>query len=263
MSGYRHESNTELVGLGIANLVTPFFQGLPSTGVIARTSTNVRAGAHSPIAGIIHALTVLLVMLFAASLVGHVPLAALAGVLMVVCWYMAEFRHWPHILKAGRSDAFLLPVAFLLTAFVGLTEAILVGVVLAMFFFVKRMSDLTEIKQDVSTADKETQTIPSGVLVYRVRGPFFFGAATLIRGLETTTDVRFMILRLSEVPFIDATAAHSLRELAAYHRRHGGRLMLSDITERVREDLQRNHLLADIGSDMIFENYDQALALTV
>ena len=264
MTGHRHDSNSELIGQGIANVVTPFFQGLPVTGVIARTSTNVRAGARTPIAGIIHALTVLVIMLLAAPLVGHVPLAALAGVLIVVCWYMAELRHWPHILKAGRGDAILLPIAFLLTAFIGLTEAILVGVVLGMFFFVKRMADATAIERHAN-GDSErigSAKIPAGVEVYSVRGPFFFGAATLIRDLDgaTNTPSTIMILRLDGVPFIDATAAFSLRELAATLRQRGGRLLLSDVDARVRADVTAHNLLEDLGHDAVFTRLDQALA---
>jgi SulP family sulfate permease len=263
MTGNRHDSNSELIGQGVANLVTPFFQGLPATGVIARTSTNVRAGAQTPIAGLIHALTVLLIMLVAAPLVGHIPLAALAGVLLVVCWHMAELRHWPHILKAGRGDAFLLPIAFLLTAFIGVTEAILVGVVLAMFFFVKRMADATEVEQHRRSASDVagTPAIPAGVEVYSVRGPFFFGAATLIRDLEgdTTDQPRTLVLRLGGVPFIDATAAFSVRELAAALRRRGGRLVLAEVDGRLRRDLARHDLIADLGAEAVHERLDDAL----
>ena len=263
MSGKRHDSNSELIGQGVANLVTPFFQGMPVTGVIARTSTNVRAGARTPIAGIIHALTVLVIMLLAAPLVGHVPLAALAGVLLVVCWHMAELRHWPHILKAGRGDAFLLPIAFVMTAFIGVTEAILVSVVLAMFFFVKRMADATEVERHRSTVSDVvgTPVIPPGVDVYSVRGPFFFGAATLIRDLEgdAGSPARTLVLRLDGVPFIDATAAYSLRELAAGLKRRGGRLVLAEVDERVSQDLKRHNLIDDLGADAVFSRLETAL----
>ncbi len=264
MTGHRHDSNSELIGQGVANLISPLFQGMPVTGVIARTSTNVRAGARTPIAGIIHAVTVLLIMLLAAPLVGHIPLAALAGVLLVVCWHMAELRHWPHILKAGRGDAFLLPIAFVLTAFIGVTEAILVGVTLGMFFFVKRMADATEVERLASSDSLGSglPVIPAGVEVYSVRGPFFFGAATLIRDLDSGTQgqATTLILRLEGVPFIDATAAFSLRELAATLRRRGGRLLLSEVTPRVRADLARHHLLQDLGTDAVFTRLELALA---
>jgi len=263
MTGHRHDSNSELIGQGLTNLVTPLFQGMPASGVIARTSTNVRAGGKTPIAGIIHALTVLVIMLLAAPLVGHVPLAALAGVLLVVCWHMAELRHWPHILKAGRGDAFLLPIAFVMTAFIGVTEAIVVGVVLAMFFFVKRMADATEVERHRGSVSDAlgTPVIPPGVEVYSVRGPFFFGAATLIRDLEAgaTGPASTLVLRLDGVPFIDATAAFSLRELAAALKRRGGRLVLAEVDERARRDLERHDLIADLGADAVFKRLDTAL----
>ncbi len=263
MSGYRHDSNAELIGQGIANLASPFFQGLPATGVIARTSTNVRAGARTPVSGVVHAATVLLIMLLAGPLVGHIPLAALAGVLLVVCWHMAELRHWPHILKAGRGDAVLLPIAFLLTAFVGLTEAILVGVVLAMFFFVKRMGDATQVeKYGVQERSPALPPLPAGVEVYEVRGPFFFGAATLIRDLDSAGGraSRVMVLRLRLVPFIDATAAFSLRELATSLTARGARLLIADIHPRARHDLERNGISAAIGGDAIHAELEDALA---
>jgi SulP family sulfate permease len=263
MSGYRHDSNAELIGQGVANLVSPFFQGLPATGVIARTSTNVRAGGRTPVAGVVHSLTVLLIMLLASPLVAHIPLAALAGVLLVVCWYMAELRHWPHILKAGRGDAALLPIAFLLTAFIGLTEAILVGVVLAMFFFVKRMSDAAQVEK-YSAEDRSLALppVPAGVEVYEVRGPFFFGAATLIRDLDSSggKQSRVMVLRLRLVPFIDATAAFSLRELESSLRARGGRLLISDVHTRALHDLERNGISEAVGQDAIHADLEGALA---
>jgi len=262
MSGYRHDSNAELVGQGIANLVVPFFQGMPATGVIARTSTNVRAGARTPVAGVVHALTVLAIMLIAGPLVVHIPLAALAGVLLVVCWHMAELRHWPHILKAGRGDAALLPIAFLLTAFIGLTEAILTGVVLSMFFFVKRMSDAAQVeKYGAEDHSLALPPVPAGVEVYEVRGPFFFGAATLIRDLDRSSrqETRVMVLRLRLVPFIDATAAFSLRELDASLRARGGRLLISDIHTRALHDLERNGIASLVGQDALHGDLAGAL----
>jgi SulP family sulfate permease len=263
MSGFRHDSNAELVGQGIANLVVPFFQGMPATGVIARTSTNVRAGGRTPVAGVVHSLTVLLIMLLAGPLVVHIPLASLAGVLLVVCWYMAELRHWPHILKAGRGDAVLLPIAFLLTAFIGLPVAILVGVVLAMFFFVKSMSDTAQVEK-YSAEDRSIAlpAVPAGVEVYEVRGPFFFGAATLIRDLDSSShhQSRVMVLRLRLVPFIDATAAFSLRELDASLRSRGGRLLISDIHTRALHDLERNGICEAVGRDAIHADLEGALA---
>jgi SulP family sulfate permease len=265
LSGDRHDSNTELIGQGVANLATPFFAGLPATGVIARTSTNIRAGARSPVAGIVHAVAILLIMLAAAPLVVHIPMAALAGVLLSVCWGMAELRHWPHILRAGRSDAFLLPIAFGLTVLVDLTWAVTIGVLLAMFFFVKRMSDTTQIDRraaDSGSEEERAPELPAGVEVYDVRGPFFFGAATLIRDIDAQMGERprALILRLRNVPFIDATAAFSLRELHASCVRRGAELLLSDCHTRPLADLDRHGLLALLGEERVFGGYEAALA---
>jgi SulP family sulfate permease len=263
MSGDRHDSNTELIAQGVANLASPLIGGMPATGVIARTSTNIRAGARSPFAGVFHSLTVLAAVLAAGPLVGHVPLAALAGVLLVVCWSMAELRHWPHILKAGRSDAVLLPLAFVLTAFIGVTEAIEVCVVLAMFFFVKRMSEATEVERHTAPATDAGALPPiaPGVEVYSIRGPFFFGASTLIRDLDggAGAQPRVMVLRLGAVPFIDATAAFSLRELHATLLARGGRLLLSDVHARIAEDLRRNGLTDLLGADAAHADLAAAL----
>jgi SulP family sulfate permease len=263
MSGFRHDPDAELVGQGVANLVSPFFLGMPATGVIARTSTNVRAGARSPVAGIVHALTVLAIMLVAAPLVALVPLSALAGVLLVVAWHMAEFRHWPHLLRAGRGDAALLPIAFLLTAFIGLGQAVLVGVTLAMFFFVKRMADATQVEPHrPDHLPRDLPPIPAGVEVYEVRGPFFFGAATMIRDLDTAAGqrARFLVLRIGQVPFIDATAAFSLRELQSSLNRRGGRLILCEVQARTREDLDRHGIAHLLGADGIHADLHAALA---
>lgn len=265
MCGDRHDSNGELIGQGIANLVVPFFGVLPATGVIARTSTNIRAGARTPVAGIVHAAAVLLILVACAPLVRHVPMAALAGVLLVVCWHMAELRHWPHILRSRRSDAFLLPLATVLTVFAGLTLAVFSGVILAMFFFVKRMSECTQIERRAADSGSEAERaagLPKGVEVYEVRGPFFFGAATLIRDIDGMVgeEPRALILRLRNVPFIDATAAFSLRELHAGCRKRGAELILADCHTRPLADLDRHGLLQLIGEDRVFGGYEAALA---
>jgi SulP family sulfate permease len=251
LSGDRHHSDTELVAQGVANLLSPLFGGLPVTGVIARTSTNIRAGARTPVAGIVHALTILAAVLVAAPLVGHIPLAALAGVLLTVCWHMAEWRHWPHILKAGRSDAFLLPLACGLTVFLDLTWAVVVGVLLAMFFFVRRMAEATTVTRSRERTEAFlTEPLPAGIEVYEVRGPFFFGAATLLRDLDGQLGEhhRALILRLPQVPFVDATAAFGLRDLHASCARRGTRLILCEVGERASQDLRRHGIAALLGT---------------
>lgn len=264
MCGDRHDSNSELIGQGIANLIVPFFGVLPATGVIARTSTNIRAGARSPVAGIVHAIAVLFILVACAPLVRFVPMACLAGVLLVVCWYMAELRHWPHILKTKRSDAFLLPLATGLTIFAGLTMAVFSGVILAMFFFVRRMAECTQVERraaDSGDAEEPSLPLPKGVEVYEVRGPFFFGAATLIRDIDgmVGSEPRALILRLRNVPFIDATAAFSLRELHASCGKRGAELLLSDCHTRPLADLDRHGLLELLGEQRVFGSFEAAL----
>jgi sulfate permease, SulP family len=261
LSGDRHDSNTELVAQGTANIASSCFLGLPVTGVIARTSTNIRAGARTPVAGIVHAFTVLLIMVAAAPLVVHLPLACLAGILLTVCWFMAELRHWPHILKAGRGDAFLLPLAFVLTVGLDLTWAVVIGVLLSMFFFVKRMSDVTQIARQKDDG-MSTATRIKGVEVYEVNGPFFFGAATLIRDLEAMSSekTRVMILRLARVPFIDATAAFAVRELVSSCRKRGTTLMLCGVHAGPIRDLERHGLLELVGETNVHGDLDSAFA---
>lgn len=265
MSGYRHDSNTELIGLGAANMIVPFFSVLPVTGVIARTSVNIRAGARSPVAGIIHALALLIILVACAPLVAYIPMACLAGVLLVVCWHMAELRHWPYILKAERSDALLLPLATGLTIFMGLTMAVFSGVILAMFFFVRRMVENTQVERYTSNDSSEhalSANLPKGVEVYEVRGPFFFGAATLLRDIDDMfgKQSQVLILRLGNVPFVDATAGLSLKELLLSCQKRGATLVLSDLQARPHADLQRLGLIDLIGEQAVFDTYAAALA---
>ena len=264
MSGDRHDSNTELFGQGIANVFSPLFFGLPATGVIARTSTNIRAGARSPFAAMIHALVVLIIMVALASMVVHVPMACLAGVLFVVCWSMSEIRHWPHILHAGRSDAMLLPIAFLMTVMLDLTWAVIVGVLLSMIFFSRRMAETVSIEPITATNDQEGELlagVPTDVEVYDIRGPFFFGRATLIRDLdsESGTAPKVLILRMKQVPFIDATAAFSLRELISSTHRKGGKLIFCDMTVGGLRDLTQHRLHHDMQPDALSPDLATAL----
>ncbi len=248
LGGDRHDPDTELIAQGAANLISPWFGGLPVTGVIARTSTNIRAGARSPVAGIVHAVTVAAAILLCGPLLAHLPLACLAGVLFAVCWSMAELRHWPHILRAGRSDAFLLPLACCLTIFLDLTWAVVIGVLLAMFFFVRRMAETTRIDRDAPPSEVGlAAAVPAGVDVYAVRGPFFFGAATLLRDLDAQAGRRALVLRLREVPFIDTTAAFGLRELIASHRARGARVVVCELGAEATHDLTRHGLDTLLG----------------
>lgn len=256
MAKDRHDANTELIAQGIANLSSPLFGGLPATGAIARTATNIRAGARTPIAGLIHAATLLAISLLAAPLVAAIPMACLAGVLLVVAWGMSEFHRWPQLLRLGRSDALLLPLSFLLTVFVDVTVAVEVGVLLGMFFFVKRMIDVTQarkVTQDHTGTWAQSRQDPD-IEIFEVEGPFFFGTATMLRDLLHELHAQpphVLILRVRHVPFIDATAIASLRELLDDCRAQGVILLLADVRPAVSKVLKRSGLTEAIGPDRL------------
>lgn len=262
----QHHSDSELIGQGIANLVVPFFGGIPATGAIARTATNIRAGARSPLSGVIHAITLLLIMVVATPLVVHIPMAALAGILLVVAWYMSEIHHWPHILRGGRGDAFLLPLSFLLTVFIDLSVAVQVGVLLGMFFFVRRLSQAASVRiwgQGESGAlILGSDPIPSHIEVFEVDGPFFFGMAVHLRNLLEGLDSehRVLILRMRHVPFVDATAAAALRDLIGDCRRQHRQLILSGVGDDSHRDLQRHGIIQSLGRENVLKDIRAALA---
>ncbi len=255
MIGTRHRSNTELVAQGIANIVSPILGGIPATGALARTATNVRAGGRTPLAGIVHALTLLLILLLFGKWAAMVPLASLAAILVVVAYHMSEWRAFAGLLRAPRSDLVVLILTFILTIFVDLTVAVQVGIVAAALLFMRRMAELTriegvtdEIRDGVEDPDEITQVrkkkqvvggreIPSGVEVYAVNGPFFFGAAGKLK--EVMTEIgeppRALILRMRHVPAIDATGIHALEQMARACAHQGTRLIL---TELLREPME-------------------------
>lgn len=247
MTGSRHRANTELIAQGIANAGSAVFGGLPATGAIARTATNIRAGARSPFAGILHAGFLLAFVLIAAELAAYVPLPALAGVLVVVAWNMSDHGHFRHTLKlAPRGDKLVLLLTFGLTVFVDLTLAIEVGMVVAAFAFMHRMAQMVEvsagvelIERDESDSDDaareadrhQRDALPAGVEVYQISGPLFFGAANRLDGLmdQFFSKPRVFILRMRLVPFIDASGVHSLKGLAERCRREGIVLVVSGL----------------------------------
>jgi SulP family sulfate permease len=251
MAGTRHDSNQELIGQGIANLLSPLFGGFAATGAIARTATNVRNGATSPLAGIVHALTLVLVVVFAAPLAVHVPLAALAAILFVVAWNMSEARHFVKMTRrAPPADVVILLVTFGLTVFVDLIVAVNMGVILATLHFLRRMADSVEVQQ---VSDREIGqeisvqglSLPTGVLVYSVEGPFFFGAVeNFERALASThTEPKVLIIRLKRVPFMDITGLQTLEEVVRDLKRRHVRVILTEANERVRGKLERAGLL--------------------
>lgn len=227
MSGRRHRSNAELVAQGVANIGSSLFAGLPVTGTIARTATNVRAGAHGPVAGMLHALFLLVFMLVAAPLLALIPLAALAGVLAVVAWNMVEKPAIAALVRAGRGEAAVLAVTFLLTVFRDLTQAIVVGFALGAVLFIHRMGQAAEVRAEA--AGEDPRAPDPEVVIYRISGAFFFGAAASIGTvLDRISDThRAMVLDLTAVPFLDSTGANVIEGLAKKTARRGVRLYLA------------------------------------
>lgn len=266
MTGDRHDSSTELVAQGLANIGAALFGGIPATGAIARTATNIRAGARSPLAGIVHALTLVLFILVCAPLAARIPLASLAAVLMLVAWDMSEPQRFRRLLHAPRSDSVVLLATFLLTVLVDLTVAVEVGVVLAAMLFMKRMVELADIHpMPAPEAAAQGDPAPRGcprVLVYEIGGPLFFGVAQrfmdVIRFTRNAPDI--LVLRMCQVPSIDATGAEALETVVRQAQARGIRVVLSGVKPRVQTVFERMGTEALVGRENIFPDYDAALA---
>ncbi len=248
MSGTKHDSNQELIGQGLANIAVPFFGGFAATGAIARTATNIRNGATSPLAGIMHAITLIAVLLFLAPLASDIPLAVLAAILFVVAWNMSEVKHFAHLLKtAPIADRLILLITFVLTVFADLVVAVNVGMILAILHFLRRMSDavetlpVDETELHTELARHGIQHLPPDLLVYEIAGPMFFGAVeNFERALvQTQVDPKTLIIRLRRVPFMDITGIQVLEEVMQKLRLRGIRVMLCEGNERVLAKLQR------------------------
>ncbi len=258
MAGTRHDSNQELIGQGLANVVVPLFGGFAATGAIARTATNIRNGATSPLAGIMHAATLVAVLLFVAPLAAGIPLAVLAAILFVVAWNMSEARHFAHLLKtAPRADRVILLITFLLTVFADLVVAVNVGMVLAILHFLRRMADSVET-QPVAEAELRAElaqhglpALPRGLLVYEIAGPMFFGAVeNFERALvQTHTEPRALVIRLRRVPFMDITGIQTLAEVVGKLRARGVTVVLCEANERVKAKLERAGVIAAQDGD--------------
>jgi SulP family sulfate permease len=269
MAGTRHDSNQELIGQGIANVAAPLFGGFAATGAIARTATNVRNGGTSPIAGIVHAATLVLVLVLAAPLAADIPLAALAAILFVVSWNMSEARHFAKMVRrAPPADVVILLVTFVLTVFADLVVAVNIGVILAILQFLRRMAGSVQVQQMTSEqlarefSHEGFTELPPGVLVYAVEGPFFFGAVeTFERALASThTDPRILIVRLRWVPFIDVTGLQTLEEVIRdLHRRHV-RVMLTGANPTVAGKMRRAGIVDLVGADNVFGEFAEGLA---
>ena len=279
MIGGRHRSNGELVAQGVANIGSALFGGLPATGAIARTATNVRAGARSPIAGILHAAFILLFMLLLAPMMRYVPLAALAAVLLVVAWNMSEYQHFRHTMSAPKGDRLVLLLTFFLTVFFDLTIAIEAGIVVAAFVFMFRMAEAVEVSsgvhlldedgngtesQDSAHADMDQRAaLPKGVEAFQVNGPLFFGAANRLDNLldQFFDPPRVLILRLRLVPFIDASGVHALKTLTDRCQKHGISLILSGLQPQPARIVADMHLDERSGQLHFTGDYPAAIAL--
>lgn len=269
MSGTRHNSNQELVGQGLANIVSPLFGGIAATGAIARTATNIRNGGTSPIAGIVHAATLVVVLMFLAPLAANIPLACLAAILFIVAWNMSELRHvFKMIKRAPRADVVILLVTFALTVFADLVVAVNIGVVLAMLHFMRRMAESVVVRmQNGVSLDKELSQdgfthLPEGVLVYAVEGPFFFAAVEAFeRALaDTNTDPSVLILRLGHVPFVDATGLQTLEEVVQDLQSRGVRVIFTEAKPRVQSKLLKMGLIDRLGAGNFTASFAETVA---
>ena len=264
----RHDSNQELVGQGIANIVCPFFGGISATGAIARTATNIRSGARTPVAGIVHSVTLLIIMLVAAPLAKFIPLTALSAVLIVVAYRMGEWENFPELLRSTKSDFSVMVLTFALTVIFDLTIAVGVGLSMAAVLFVRRMEEISHIRLVTPESEMDSgggsirgKDVPEGVLVYRIEGPFFFGAAEKLEtALERYSTVpRVVIFRVRTVPAIDASGLHALEIMLDKFHRKGTRLILSGVQPQPMKVLYNAGFVDKIGLDNICANIDVAL----
>ena len=272
ITGDKHDSNTELIAQGAANIVVPLFGGIPVTGAIARTMTNINNGGRTPIAGIIHAVVLLLILLFLVPLTKHIPMACLAGVLIIVAYNMSEWRTFRSLLKNPKSDVIVLLVTFFLTVIFNLTIAIEVGILLAMVLLVKRISETSNIsvvKDELSmesdaekTADNDKLILPQGVEIYEIDGPFFFGIANKFEEKMRSISIerpKVRIIRMRKVPFMDSTGLHNLESLYRLSEKEGIQLVLSGVNDNIKAMLNKSDLADKIGKENICSNINEAL----
>ncbi len=267
----KHDSNTELIGQGVANIVVPFFGGIPATGAIARTMTNINNGGKTPIAGIVHAVVLLLVLLFLGGLVGYIPMPCLAGVLIMVAYNMSGWRTFVSLAKNPKSDFAILLVTFFLTVIFDLTIAIEIGLLLAVVLFLKRTNESTTIRTFHHEIDPNGETdislheekliIPDGIEVYEIDGPYFFGIANkfdeIMKSVGDNPHVR--IIRMRKVPFIDSTGLHNLQTLCEASKRENIHIVLSGVNQQVQHTLEKAGFIELLGKENICSNINIAL----
>ena len=270
--GDHHDSNTELIGQGLANLATPLFGGIPATGAIARTMTNINNGGKTPIAGIIHAIVLVLIFLFLMPLAKYIPMACLAGVLVVVSYGMCGWRSFLALMKNPKSDVTVLLITFFLTIIFDLTIAIEVGLIIACLLFMKRMSETTDVKvimdeidpndeSDIKLENNEHLIIPNGVEVYEINGPYFFGAGNRFEEIMASFGDRpkVRIIRMRKVPFVDSTGIHNLTNLCIMSQKEGIQIVLSGVNPKVHAVLARSGFYELIGEENICSHINIAL----
>jgi len=268
MIGGNHKSNIELVGQGAANIFSSLFGGIPATGALARTATNVKSGGRTPIAGIVHALILLLIMLVAGKWATLIPLSCLAGILVVVAYNMSEWRSFIAVLRTSKSDAAVLLCTFGLTVFVDLTVAIEIGMVLAVFLFMRRMTQISKVNvitKEMKDGDDDKAIskykVPEGVEVFEVTGPMFFGAAYKFKEAMKLMEnpPKILIIRMRFVPVIDATGLHTLEEVYKQAKNQGTKLILSGVQQRIYNELEKSRLLFQVGKANVCPDIDRAL----
>lgn len=271
--GDHHNSNTELIAQGVANLASPIFGGIPATGAIARTMTNINNGGRTPFAGIVHAVVLLLIFLFLMPLAKYIPMACLAGVLVVVSYGMSGWRSFLALMKNPKSDVTVLLITFFLTIIFDLTIAIEVGLIIACLLFMRRMSETTDvhvISNEINPDDEDSDmhlgniehlTIPKGVEVYEINGPYFFGAGNRFEEVMATLGDRpqVRIIRMRKVPFVDSTGIHNLTNLCEMSQKEGIQIVLSGVTEKVHSQLDKAGFYDIVGQDNICSHIDIAL----
>lgn len=272
MTGTRHNSNRELIGQGIANMVTPLFGGIPATGAIARTATNIKNGAVSPMSGIIHGLTVLLVLLLMAPFASHIPLASMAPILMMVAWNMSERKEFIRILKMKTSDSFILLVTFLLTVFTTLTTAVVVGLSLAVLLFVKRMSDMNTVSKMLPDHSIKHEKMRAYMVtverdcpqinIFTLEGPLFFGiGSSWYESISNNIQnkAKILLLRMGKVPYMDSTAADNLNSLVKSFTATGGVVLLSGVGAQPLSMMEKTGLLQRVGREHVFSRTGEAV----
>ncbi len=272
MTGRRHRPNIELISQGLANIAAPLLHGIPATGAIARTATNIRSGGQTPIAGIVHAVVLLFILLFLGKWAAYIPMASLAGVLIIVACNMSEYKVFIRLLSSPKSDIIVLLSTFLLTIFIDLTVAIPVGMVLAAFLFMRRMADVSQVSslQNICEVEEEeaddisirNRDIPSEIEVFEINGPFFFGASEKFSNAMRIVNKipKVLIIRMRNVPAMDATGFHALENVCADSAKNGITVLLSGVQKQPMEVLRKTGFIKNFEKNKIFPNIDKALA---